>query len=196
MSKIDYNTERGSMTMAEYGRVVQDMVEYCVGIEDREERLRCAQAIVAVMANIGQERLANADVQQKLWNHLAVISDFRLDIDYPVEIVRREEVKAKPEPMALPQGRIKARYYGRILEKAMETLAKMPEGEERDALTLQVADQMKQSLFSWNPDVMSEDKVARDVTEYCGDSVAEALEGHRFAPLKTMSTGMARKRRK
>ena len=196
MSKIDYNTERVHMTMAEYGRVVQDMVEYCVGIDDRDERLRCAQAIVAVMANIGQERLANADVQQKLWNHLAMISNFRLDIDYPVEIVKREEVNERPEPMALPQGKIKARYYGRILEKALETLAKMPEGEEREALTLQVADQMKQSLFSWNPDVMSEDKVARDVNEYCGGTVAEALEGHRFAPLKTVSTGMVRKRKK
>lgn len=195
MNKIDYNTERQQMAMAEYGRVVQDMVKHCTGIKDREERQQCAQAIVTIMANISQEKLANVDVQQKLWNHLAVISDFQLDIDYPVEIIKKEEVEGRPAPMALPQGRIHARFYGRILEQALDTLAKMPEGEERDALTCKVANQMKQSLFTWNPDVMSEDKVMRDIQEYCNDSVANALEGHQFAPLQAVSTSINRKKK-
>lgn len=106
MNRVDYNTERQSMVMAEYGRVVQDMVKYCISIQDREERQQCAQAIVAVMANISQEKLTNIDVQQKMWNHLAVISDFQLDIDYPVEIIKKEEVEEQPAPMALPQSKI------------------------------------------------------------------------------------------
>lgn len=195
MNRVDYNTERQSMVMAEYGRVVQDMVKYCISIQDREERQQCAQAIVAVMANISQEKLTNIDVQQKMWNHLAVISDFQLDIDYPVEIIKKEEVEEQPAPMALPQRKIRARFYGRILEQALDTLAKMPDGEERDALTCKVANQMKQSLFTWNPDVMSEDKVIRDIQEYCNDSVADALEGHQFAPLQTVSTSINKKKK-
>lgn len=195
MNRVDYNTERQSMVMAEYGRVVQDMVKYCISIQDREERQQCAQAIVAVMANISQEKLTNIDVQQKMWNHLAVISDFQLDIDYPVEIIKKEEVEEQPAPMALPQSKIRARFYGRILEQALDTLAKMPDGEERDALTCKVANQMKQSLFTWNPDVMSEDKVIRDIQEYCNDSVAGALEGHQFAPLQTVSTSINKKKK-
>ncbi|MBR0181942.1 MAG: DUF4290 domain-containing protein [Bacteroidaceae bacterium] len=195
MNRVDYNTERQSMVMAEYGRVVQDMVKYCISIQDREERQQCAQAIVAVMANISQEKLTNIDVQQKMWNHLAVISDFQLDIDYPVEIIKKEEVEEQPAPMALPQSKIPARFYGRILEQALDTLAKMPDGEERDALTCKVANQMKQSLFTWNPDVMSEDKVIRDIQEYCNDSVADALEGHQFAPLQTVSTSINKKKK-
>ena len=195
MNRVDYNTERQSMVMAEYGRVVQDMVKYCISIQDREERQQCAQAIVAVMANISQEKLTNIDVQQKMWNHLAVISDFQLDIDYPVEIIKKEEVEEQPAPMALPQSKIRARFYGRILEQALDTLAKMPDGEERDALTCKVANQMKQSLFTWNPDVMSEDKVIRDIQEYCNDSVADALEGHQFAPLQTVSISINKKKK-
>lgn len=195
MNKIDYNTERQQMEMAEYGRVVQDMVKYCISIKDRDERQQCAQAIISVMANISQEKLANVDIQQKLWNHLAVISDFKLDIDYPVEIIKKEEVEGRPAPMALPQSKIRARFYGHILEQALDTLAKMPEGEERDALTCKVANQMKQSLFTWNPDVMSEDKVMRDIQEYCNGSVADALEGHQFAPLQTVSTSINRKKK-
>lgn len=195
MNRVDYNTERQSMVMAEYGRVVQDMVKYCISIQDREERQQCAQAIVAVMANISQEKLTNIDVQQKMWNHLAVISDFQLDIDYPVEIIKKEEVEEQPAPMALPQSKIRARFYGRILEQALDTLAKMPDGEERDVLTCKVANQMKQSLFTWNPDVMSEDKVIRDIQEYCNDSVADALEGHQFAPLQTVSTSINKKKK-
>ena len=195
MNRVDYNTERQSMVMAEYGRVVQDMVKYCISIQDREERQQCAQAIVAVMANISQEKLTNIDVQQKMWNHLAVISDFQLDIDYPVEIIKKEEVEEQPAPMALPQSKIRARFYGRILEQALDTLAKMPDGEERDALTCKVANQMKQSLFTWNPDVMSEGKVIRDIQEYCNDSVADALEGHQFAPLQTVSKKKKKKKK-
>lgn len=195
MSEIDYNTGRQAMVMTEYGRVVQDMVKYCIGIKNREERQQCAQAIVAVMANVSQEKLANVDVQQKLWNHLAVISDFRLDIDYPVEIIKKEDIEAHPTPMTLPQSKIHARFYGRILEQALDTLSQMPEGEERDALTCKVANQMKQSLFTWNPDAMSEDKVVRDIQEYSNDSVAGALDGHQFAPLQTVSTNINRKKK-
>ena len=94
-----YNTEKTSLLMSEYGRIVQEMVNHCLTIEDRQERLACAQGIVSVMASLVQEKSGNPEVQSKLWNHLALISDFKLDIDYPVEIIPKAEATSHPSPM-------------------------------------------------------------------------------------------------
>lgn len=198
MNQIQYNTEKSSLLMSEYGRIVQEMVEHCMTIEDRQERLKCATSIVAVMANLGQEKLANPEVQTKLWNHLALISRFQLDLDYPVEIIPQAEASMRPAPMYLPQANIRHKHYGRIVEQALQKLTEMPEGEERDALVQQTADRMKQNLFTWNPDVMSEEKVTHDIDVYTkGHNLSEALEGHQFATLHTLPTNiLKRKKRK
>lgn len=198
MNQIQYNTEKSNLLMSEYGRIVQEMVEHCMTIEDRQERLKCATSIVAVMANLGQEKLANPEVQTKLWNHLALISRFQLDLDYPVEIIPQAEASMRPAPMSLPQANIRHKHYGRIVEQALQKLTEMPEGEERDALVQQTADRMKQNLFTWNPDVMSEEKVTHDIDVYTkGHNLSEALEGHQFATLHTLPTNiLKRKKRK
>ena len=197
MNKIQYNTSMDNLRMSEYGRVVQDMVNHCMTIEDREERLLCAEAIVQMMATLGQEKLSNPEVLSKLWNHLAFISDFKLDIDYPVEIIPQVEVMAHPAPMPIPQNRIRHRHYGHIIEDALRMLKDMPEGEERDALLRQTADRMKQNLFTWTPDIMSEDKVKSDIDAYThGSNLSNALEGHQYATLHTLPVNVLKKKKK
>lgn len=192
-----YNTEKTSLLMSEYGRIVQEMVNHCLTIEDRQERLACAQGIVSVMASLVQEKSGNPEVQSKLWNHLALISDFKLDIDYPVEIIPKAEATSHPSPMSLPQGRIRHKHYGRIIEEALKHLNEMPEGEERNALVRQTADRMRQNLFTWNPDVMSEEKVAADIEAYTqGQNLSDALEGHQYANLHTLPTNILKRKKK
>lgn len=47
---MKYNTQEKRLALPEYGRNIQNMVDYCVTIKDREERKRCANAIINVMA--------------------------------------------------------------------------------------------------------------------------------------------------
>ncbi len=197
MNKIQYNTEKPHLTMPEYGRAVQDMVAHCMAIEDRQERQACAQRIVGVMANIGQEKLGNPETQARLWNHLALISDFRLDIDYPVDIIPRTGGHTRPAPMPLPQQRIRHRHYGYIVEEALSILTNMPEGEKRNALVCQTANRMKQNLFTWAPDTMSEEKVKHDIDTYAPDkNLSEALKNHQYAGLHTLPTNVLKKKRR
>lgn len=197
MSNIQYNTSRKKLKMSEYGRIIQDMVKLCLTIEDRVERQICAQSIIRVMANIGQEKLSNPEVQIKLWNHLALMSSYQLDIDYPVEIISQKEATSRPLPMPIPQGKIKHRHYGYIIEEALRKLKEMPEGEERDALVCQTADRMKQNLFTWTPDIMSEEKVKNDIDIYTtGKSISEILQGHKYATLHTLPTNVLKKKKK
>ena len=42
---MEYNTELKRLILPEYGRNIQNMVDYCLTIEDKEERMRCANSI-------------------------------------------------------------------------------------------------------------------------------------------------------
>ncbi|MCM1373244.1 MAG: DUF4290 domain-containing protein [Bacteroides sp.] len=197
MSKIQYNTEKPHLTMPEYGRAIHDMVAHCLTIADRQERQACAQKIVYVMANLEQERLVNPETQAKLWNHLALLSNFRLDIDYPVEILTQSETCTHPSPMPLPQKRILHKHYGHIVEEALNILTKMPDGEKRNTLVCQTADRMRQNLFTWTPDTMSEEKVRHDIETYApGCNLGEALKNHQYAGLHTLPTNILKKKRR
>ena len=163
---MDYNTRREKMAMPEYGRGVQQMVEHCKTIADRGERLRCANTIIATMANMAVQTADKEDFQKKLWNHLAIIANYDLDIDYPVEIERIDGENARPEQLPYPQKRIRRRHYGAIVEEFAEHLATMENSPERDELTIMVANHMKRDLSNWSADSMNDDKVADDMAQY------------------------------
>lgn len=195
MNKILYNTEKQALTMSEYGRAIQDMVDYATELENREERQHCAETIVKIMATMSGEKLDNEETSRKLWNHLAIISRFELDIDYPVEILQAEEVNAKPEPMKLPGHKIRRKHYGHLVEQALQYLSTLPEGEERVQLTRELANRMKQSLFTWNPDVMSEAKVKSDMADYSGGVLGDELDGFKFGPMQTISISIKKRKK-
>lgn len=183
---MKYNTQREKLQMPEYGRGIQQMIEYAVMIEDRAERQRCAESIFSVMMDMQPQLREQPDYKHRIWDHIAYISNYRLDIDYPFEITRLGNEAQKPEPMKYPMKEIRQRQYGHLIEEALKLLAEMPEGEARDELLAQVANQMKQSLFIWNRDAMDEEKVESDIAHYTGGKVKLDLENFHFAPVQTL----------
>lgn len=163
---FEYNTQMKKLVLPEYGRNVQRMVDYCLTIEDREERTRCAYAIVATMGNLFPHLRDIDEFKHKLWDHLAIMSDFKLDIDYPCEIVRRENLRTRPEPVPYKLEPIKYRHYGKLVEEMLKKSCEYPEGPERDALISLLANHMKKSLYTWNKEVVEDDKILKDLKEY------------------------------
>lgn len=157
--------------MPEYGRGIQQMVQHCKTIADRNERMRCANTIIDAMANMAEQTADKEDFQKKLWNHLAAMAQYELDIDYPVEIERMDDEEAHPDQLPYPQHRIKQRNYGTIVEQFTEHLATMEEGLQRDDLALLVANHMKRDLSNWSTDSMSDEKVVEDMTRYTDGKV-------------------------
>ena len=128
---MKYNTQERHLALPEYGRSVQKMVDHALTIEDRDERQRCANTIVKIMGNMFPLLKDMPDFKQKLWDHLAIMSDFKLDIDYPYEVVRPDSLHCNPERIPYANGRIRYRHYGRLLEDLIHKAVEMPEGEER-----------------------------------------------------------------
>ena len=95
---LDYNTQREKLVLPEYGREIQKMVDHAISIEDRAERQHCAEAIVAIMSRMFPQNRNNKDHEQMLWDHLALMSGFKLDIDYPYDVTQALKIATKPEP--------------------------------------------------------------------------------------------------
>ena len=148
--------------MAEYGRIVQEMVDYAVNLPEKSDRQRCAERIVGVMGQMIPKNERSADFEYMLWDHLAMISDYKLDIDWPYEISRHDK-EPKPKPMPYPMARISYRHYGHLLEKLIAAIGEMPEGQEREKLTNLAANQMRKNLFYWNKSSLNEQKIADDM---------------------------------
>lgn len=163
---LDYNTTREKLVLPEYGREIQKMVDYAVALPDKAERQRCAETIVAVMDRMLPHNRVNADYKRKLWDHLAIMSGFRLDIDYPYDISEAVKIAAKPQPMSYPMNRIPVRHYGFLVFQLFSRLKTMEPGEERDELALITAEQMKRDLAQWSHGANSDEKVVSDLARF------------------------------
>ncbi len=191
---LDYNTQREKLVLPEYGREVQDMVDHAVAIADRAERQRCANAIVAIMERM---RPAGNDVaahRRKLWDHLALMSGFRLDIDYPFDIAGAKKMLARPEPMPYPMTRIPVRHYGHMMFEVFARLKTMPAGRERDELARLAANQMKRDLYQWGHGSSDDSKVVADLAEYTDGKVQ--LDTNKCHILRPDAKEPERKRRR
>lgn len=173
---MEYNTQRKKMELPEYGRSVQNMVDHALTIEDREERQRCANTIVNIMGGMFPHLRDVPDFKHKLWDHLAVMSDFKLDIDYPFEVVKKEELEMKPERLAYSNGAIRYRHYGHILEGLIKKAVEVENEAERKALIRLLAIQMKKSLNNWNKDGMEDQKIVDDLREYSQGAIDLQVE--------------------
>ena len=49
---MQYNTQQKRMPLPEYGRSIQNMVDFALTIQDRSERQRCANTIINIMGNM------------------------------------------------------------------------------------------------------------------------------------------------
>ena len=124
INKMEYPTLQGKLIMPEYGRNIQQLVAFAQTIEDREERTRCVQTIINIMGNLFPYLRDVNDFKHKLWDHVAIMSDFKLDIDFPYEILLAENLYTRPEISPYKKSRIRYQHYGRTLEEMIERYKK------------------------------------------------------------------------
>jgi hypothetical protein len=159
---FDYNTGRKQLVLPEYGRNIQKMVDYIKSVEDRNERNRLAHAIIAIMGNLNPQLRDINDFKHKLWDHLAIISHFELDIDYPYDAPVREMFQQPPRIVEYGTHDIMFRHYGKAIELMIEAACELPEGHEKDRLVNTIANHMKKSYLIWNRETVSDDVILND----------------------------------
>lgn len=171
---LDYNTQLKKLELPEYGRNIQRMVDYCTQIEDRKERTRCAYAIIATMGNLFPHLRDIDDFKHKLWDHLAIMSDFKLDIDYPYEVLKPDNLYTRPKPISYKLSPIKYRHYGKLLEDMLSKYTSFPEdSQERKQLLSLLANNMKKTLYNSTKELVEDERILKDIKEYLGDVIGD-----------------------
>jgi hypothetical protein len=177
---LDYNTQREKLVLPEYGRDIQKMVDHAMTLPTKEERQQCAESIVAIMGRMYPQNGDRKMREQKLWDHLALMSNFQLDIDYPYDVSEAKNITTKPAPMGYPMRDIPVRHYGSMVFELFQKLKTMEPGEERDALVCLTANQMKRSLLQWSRGSADDAKVAADLAHYTDGVIQLDLSTFKF----------------
>ena len=149
---MEYNSTRDKLIIPEYGRNVQKLIAYAISIEDREKRNKVAKLIIRVMGQINPHLRDIADFNHKLWDHLFIISDFKLDVDSPYSIPNRESFEYKPEKLKYSNKKFLFKHYGRNIEQMIEHVTSLEEGEKKEKLIKVIANHLKKSYLMWNRD--------------------------------------------
>lgn len=196
---IPYNTGMPQMKMSAYGRNIQNMVDYCVEIPDREERTVCAYGIVGVMKTLFPNLVGEKGDLQVFWNHLNVLSGFKLDIDFPVEVMTEEKLNPQPAKIPYSNSKMKYRHYGRSLEGMLNIVADMEPGDEREELISLCAHQMKKMLLMYNPEGVDNARVLNDLREYTHGKIdldPATYELHDFQDITPVKEKKSKKKKK
>ena len=159
---MEYSTLEGRIIIPEYGRNVQRMVEYALTIEDRERRQRCVEAIMQTMCNLFPY-LRDESQQHKMYDHLAIMSDFQLDIDSPYERPEREQLRYRPERIPYAPSPVKLRHYGRLIEQMITAAVNEPNQQKREELIVRIANRMKRNYTTWNKDQVEDQTIINDI---------------------------------
>jgi hypothetical protein len=159
----DYNTQRKRMSLPEYGRNVQKMVDHIKTIEDRDERNRAAKTIIQIMGNLNPHLRDIGDFKHKLWDHLALIAAFELDIDSPYPVPEPSKFVEKPRQVPYKQGDIRYLHYGRIIELMINAASEMADGDEKEYFTNLIVNQMKKSYITWNRGQVADEVIIGDL---------------------------------
>lgn len=177
---LEYSNQKKQLILPEYGRNIQQMVEHCTTIENREERNRCANTIIQSMGNLFPQLRDNPEFTHKLWDHLAIMSNFTLDIDYPYEVIQEENLHTRPESVPYHLETITFRHYGKIIEQMIHRASEYPEGEEREALILLIANHMKKLIFGINKEEVDDEKIFNDLEFYSKGKIKLSADTHKL----------------
>jgi hypothetical protein len=183
-----YNTSEKRLALPDYGRNIQNMVDHCTLVEDKDERNRCAGAIINIMGNLFPHLRDVNDFKHILWDHLAIMSDFKLDVDYPYEVIKKEDLYKSPPCLAYSNSRITYRHYGKTLEQMIMKANELEDSVEKNMLIKLLANHMKKQFMIWNKDSVDDRKILKDLDELSRGQIVLNENSYKLVENKDVQT--------
>ncbi len=190
---MDYNSNREILLIPEYGRHVQKMITHAISIEDRERRTSFANIIAGVMTQMHISTGSYGDYNHMIWDHLHIISDYKLDVDAPYPMPDKDAITAKPKMLNYSDGRIKYRPYGLNIEKMVRLAMTYDEGEERESLVENIANHLKKAYLNWNRETV-DDEVILSHLAVLSDGKLKVKEGFEFSSTEEIVNQLNKKK--
>lgn len=147
--------------MKEYGKNIQMLVSHITGIEDREKRTQSAYTVIEIIKQLFPTMKQEND--QKLWDDIYIMSDFKLDVDGPFPMPEKELLGKKPLPIGYPKGEVKFKHYGRNIEKLIEKAIEIENDEEQENAIIYIGQLMRSFHSTWNRDNFDDGIILDDI---------------------------------
>jgi hypothetical protein len=164
VDNMEYNTTRNQLVMREYGRHVQKMIEHLLSIEDPERRQANAHAVIELMGFLNPHLKNVEDFRHKLWDHLFLISDFKLKVKSPYPIPTAETLRARPDPIPYPKRHPRFSHLGKNLEVIIDKALKENDADKRLGFANAVAYYMKLAYNNWHKEIVHDDAIQSELT--------------------------------
>jgi hypothetical protein len=164
VDNMEYNTTRNHLTIREYGRHIQKMAEYVLTIEDREKRQKNANALVELMGFLNPQLKTVEDFRHKLWDHLFLITDFKLDVESPYPIPTRETLRPTPDPLPYPKRYPKYNHLGKNIEIVIDKALSEEDAEKRQGFANSIAYYMKLTYSNWHKELVHDDNIQTELS--------------------------------
>jgi hypothetical protein len=168
---MDYNTQRKQLKLPEYGRAIQKMVDYCLQVEDKDERTKVAKTIINLMGITNPQIRDSVNFKHKLWDHLAIMSDFKLDINWEFEIPDEKIINKTPGRLEYSENDIYFRHYGKFSRNFIEKIKTIDNVEEKKYLIELLANNMKRMYIIWKKEYISDDIIFNEIKKMSKDSI-------------------------
>lgn len=176
--EMEYNTTREPLVIREYGRHIQKMVDFVMTIEDRDKRTRNAHTIIELMGFLNPQLKTIEDYKHKLWDHLYLISDFKLDVDSPYPRPVKEDYIEKPDPIPYPHKTPTYNHLGRNIETLIEKAMKEEDEEKRQGLANAIAYYMKLTYSNWHKELVHDDNIQSELSSISGGKLTFDTRPH------------------
>lgn len=162
---MDYNTSREHLKMAQYGRNIQQMAQHLLTIEDKEKRLLNAEVVVNAMAALNPQVKQTEDYRHELWDHLHILTEFKLDVEGPYPLPDEEVINKRPDKIPYPVRKGKMKHLGHNLERLI-TKAKADEDPEKlKGYTQTIGYYMKLAYGTWHQDLVPDEVVKNELSQ-------------------------------
>ena len=191
---LEYNSDRPTMMIPEYGRHVKKLVDHCIQLEDKEERNKMAKAIIDVMGNLQPHLRDVPDFKHKLWDQLFIISEFKLDAESPYPKPSKEELQEKPGKLPYPKLASKYRYYGGNMQVMIDVAISWEDDDKKKMLVQTIANHMKKCYLIWNKDTVSDNTIKRHLEELSDNKLTFDFEKNPLIASGTLMKGQNKNR--
>ena len=165
---MEYNTSRPHLSMSEYGRHIQKMVDFLLTIEDKEKRQQQAEVLIELMGFLNPHLKNVENFRHKLWDHLFFMSDFKLDVESPYPIPEKETYKEKPAPLPYPKLHPKYAHLGKNLELVIDKALKEEDEEKKNGFANAIAYYMKLAYSNWHNELVQDTSIQSELDSITG----------------------------
>jgi len=183
---VNYSTDKRTLILPEYGRNVQNLVEQAVEIKDDEERAKFVQKIIELMGRMYPYLRDLRDFKHKLWDHLVIMSSFKLEADSPYPSPKAVTYSEPPSKVPYSNKRFKYRHYGKSVVKLLKYASELPEGEEKITLIGLAANHMRKLYLTWSKTTVEDSQIFSHIKELSDEKIT-IPEGMELSNIKVQS---------